>query len=102
MQRLFDIIKKEMPQVDQFEIADPPRNAIKISWKINDKSRTSKRVQPIIIEFIDGIDFLGDSWDKFSVKFSAFIRQKNADFKPRTTKNSQESHTPEYWMFPPE
>ena len=103
MQQFIDIIKSEMPEVDKIEIAEYPIKAIKLSWKTNDdESRLSKRVHPIVIKSFDGIDFSSNVGDEICIKFTAFIRNKRANFKPRTTKNTQESHTPEYWIFPPE
>ena len=103
MQQFIDIIKTEFPEVDDICVSEGTRKAVRISWKTNDDdSRKNKRCQPIIIQLNEDFDFTGDLGDKLSKEFAAFIRNKRANFKIRTTNDRNETPTPEYWIFPPE
>ena len=103
LQKFIEIIKSEIPEADDIEIAEEPRKAIRISWKTNDDDlRPSKRFQPIVIELYKDIELPTDFGQKIYEEFAAFIRNKRANFKPRTTENRQKSHTADFWVFPPE
>ena len=103
LQKLVEIIKSEIPEADEIEIAKEPRKAIRVSWATNDdESRPNKRFQPVVIKLYKGLKLPADFGDELCKKFATFIRNKRRNFKPRTTENRQESHTPDYWIFPPE
>jgi hypothetical protein len=109
MEELLDIAKKIIPEADYTEIEN---NIIRLSWKTNDDpKRPNKRLQPVIIEIqndyltpsgINSSKFPDNVSSKIRKEFAAFIRDKRAQFTPRTTKDNQESHTPDYWVFSPE
>jgi hypothetical protein len=70
---------------------------------LDDTSRPSKSYQPISIKLHEGFhtsEFSQRSFSKISEEFALFIRAKCAQFVARTTRNSGESHTADYWVFP--
>jgi len=110
MQELLEIAKEVIPEADKPTIKG---NLIRLSWKTNDdRLRKEKRFQPIIIEVqddflppipgIQGFKFPEHVTPKIRVEFITFLRDKRSQFDPRVTENSNQSHTPEYWVFAPE
>lgn len=69
----------------------------------NDPARPSKRYQPIIIQLHEDFgtsEFIKRPLSEIQKEFSAFVVNKRSKFNPRETKNLNDSHTPEYWIFP--
>lgn len=109
MKELLDVAKDIIPEAD---IAETENNIIRLSWKTNDDpDRPNKRFQPVIIEIHD--DFLSplrtssgklpeNISPEIRKEFTSFVRNKRTQFKPRTTKNNQEPHAPDRWVFFPE
>jgi len=109
MEELRDIAKKIIPEADYADIIN---NSIRLSWKTNDDpERPNKRFQPVIIEIqydrlnpygINSGELPDNVSPEIGKEFAAFVREKRAQFNPRTTKYTEEPHTPENWVFPPE
>jgi hypothetical protein len=106
MQELAAIATRHFPDDADITIDPDTHQRIRVSWKTNDDpSRSSKRVQPIIIELHEDFLNITNPPDHVSPEigeeFSAFIRKKRAQFKPRTTEEPNQTHTPDKWIFPP-
>jgi len=109
MEELFKIAREIITEADVAEIEN---NIIRLSWKTNDDfNRPNKRFQPVIIEIrndylepptVNSSKFPEHASPKIRIEFATFIRDKRAQFNPRTTKNNEEFNAPERWIFVPE
>lgn len=107
LSQLLDTVIAELPEEAEVKLSPPGTNPrIRASWKAPcDPLRKSKRFQPIIIQLHE--DFSASElaerpFLEINKVFAAFIRKKCDKFIPRTTDSSNESHTADYWIFPPE
>jgi len=107
LSQLLDNVKEELPDGTEVKLSQRGNEQIiRVSWKtLDDPLRKSKRFQPIIIQLHEDFstsEFAKRPFLEINKKFTAFIRKKCAEFTPRTTDNSNELHTVDYWIFPPE
>lgn len=103
---LMEIAQSVIPEADHADIAPSPTRGFRLSWKtLDDPERPSKRAQPVMVElhpdFMDG-RLPQHVTPELRKEFASFIRAKRAAFNPRTTRDRQDSHTADHWIFPPE
>ena len=106
--QLFEIAKPLFPEADKASIDPLPngKKGMRFSWKTNDDPlRPSKRFQPVLIVMHEDFHTSAFAQKPAAVihkEFAAFVRNKRAQFNPRTTSHPGESPTEDVWVFPPD
>lgn len=97
------VLKEQFPNAD-IQLLPNGRLGFRVSEKThNDPSRKSKRYQPIIIQLHEDFgtsEFFKRPPSEIQIEFSTFVVNKRSQFDPRETDNLNDSHTPDYWVFP--
>lgn len=104
MEKLLDIVRQKIPEAES-NLSDDGK-LIRVSIKApHDPDRLFKRFQPIIIKLHEDFatsEFSKRPFSEISKEFASFIKNKRAKFNPRTTHDSYETHTADFWVFPNE